>query len=435
MIGKKIKVYWPVDKSWYTGIVEEYHSTNEEHLLRYSDGDTEWVKIGSEGGVVGPGRESSQGAPSPIVISERLVAHFEETEEPWTTHPQSSPPQYYPPETTPSHMYPPPQSAYGYHYLPSPYPPPSSAIGPYPGYFPPGVMPTIPPMNLPSTPSSEMREESSPSPPFDLHNNSNLSMSHSAMMKRKAGPKIWTKEEDLLLLQMVQAMKMPMKWSVVAQSLPERTGKQCRERYVNHLNPRLKVADWSPVEDATIFNFYNTSGSHWAQMSKMIPGRTDNGIKNRFHNLRRQLEREDEHRLRLSSETDFPEQIRLDRIRELPQCLRGKSDDLWNIQQGIGILAAQSVLGGVRSNSRFGPSRHAHPNERCVRCGLFVPSVQTGLDICSKSGWCTACTRIPPHVSGNLLRECLNLRRADPAEGRAIIESWEEFTALDQQEQ
>ena len=85
MIGKKIKVYWPVDKSWYTGIVEEYHSTNEEHLLRYSDGDTEWVKIGSEGGVVGPGRESSQGAPSPIVISERLVAHFEETEEPWTT--------------------------------------------------------------------------------------------------------------------------------------------------------------------------------------------------------------------------------------------------------------------------------------------------------------------------------------------------------------
>lgn len=63
--------------------------------------------------------------------------------------------------------------------------------------------------------------------------------------KRKAGPKSWSKEEDTILLNLVKEMRMPMKWSVVAQSLPGRTGKQCRERYVNHLNPRLKSSEWT----------------------------------------------------------------------------------------------------------------------------------------------------------------------------------------------
>jgi hypothetical protein len=221
---------------------------------------------------------------------------------------------------------------------------------------------------------------------------------------------------------------MPMKWSIVAQSLPERTGKQCRERYVNHLNPRLKVSDWSPLEDAMIFHLYNNIGSHWAKMSKMIPGRTDNGIKNRFHNLRRQLEREDEHRLRLSTARDFPEEIRLDRIREFPQELRGKAADLWDMKSGLSVLAAQSVLGGSMSRNagRFGPFRTAEEGEMCVRCGFFIPSVHTGTEVCSKTGWCQSCARIPPHVSGNMLRECLNLRRCQDADKRKIIESWNE---------
>ena len=245
--------------------------------------------------------------------------------------------------------------------------------------------------------------------------------------KRKTGPKAWTKEEDALLLSIVQSMRIPMKWSLVAQNLPERTGKQCRERYVNHLNPRLKVTDWSPTEDATIFHLYNTIGSHWAKMSKIIPGRTDNGIKNRFHNLRRQLEREDEHRLRLNASRDFPEEIRLELIREFPKELRGKAAELWDIKSGLSVLAAQSVLGGDRTRTagRFGPFREAEPGvDICVRCGFMLPSVQTGSQICTKTGWCQSCARIPPHVSGNMLRECLNLRRCQNAEKRKIIESW-----------
>jgi hypothetical protein len=49
----------------------------------------------------------------------------------------------------------------------------------------------------------------------------------------------------------------------------------------------------------------------------------------------------------------------------------------------------------------------------CKRCSLFIPSEQTGKTMCTSTGWCEACTRIPPYVALDLLRECLELRRDD----------------------
>lgn len=45
MIGKKVRVFWPVDNSWYTGIVLQHDAATGEHLLQYEDEDTEWVKV------------------------------------------------------------------------------------------------------------------------------------------------------------------------------------------------------------------------------------------------------------------------------------------------------------------------------------------------------------------------------------------------------
>jgi hypothetical protein len=454
MIGKKVRVFWPVDKSWYTGTVEEYDVSNGEHLLRYDDNDVEWVKIGENAG--GPSgttaRTSSPQdssavqdiAPSlsptrPLVESDRsdsspsphqpqLQPYDASHEAPYGVHgPPPHPYHPYPPNSgglpAPQHPYP-PMPNMGY----SPYPPPYGGQPPPPYHHnvppPPQPVPYGYPPVMPASGPPDRRppESGASSTPGSGDKNS----------RKKAGPKVWTKEEDHLLLNMVQSMRMPMKWSIVAQQMVERTGKQCRERYVNHLNPRLKVADWNPVEDATIFHLYNTAGSHWAKMSKMIPGRTDNGIKNRFHNLRRQLEREDEHRLRLSKAEDFPEEIRLQSLRDFPEHLRGKNDDLWDIGRGIAVLAAQSVLGGgiSRNAGRFGPFRTPENGDLCVRCGFIVPSVQTGHELCTKTGWCLSCTRIPPHISGPLLRECLNLRRCDDTELRQIVESWEDLFPL-----
>lgn len=61
----------------------------------------------------------------------------------------------------------------------------------------------------------------------------------------------WTKEEDEIVTKMVYKYG-PKNWSLIAQSLPGRIGKQCRERWHNHLNPNIKKERWSEEEDIAI---------------------------------------------------------------------------------------------------------------------------------------------------------------------------------------
>ena len=470
MIGRKVRVFWPLDEQWYVGIVQKYDQATGEHLLCYPDGDTEWVKIGENGPTPGGGGAVSPGQRSTRIRGGNMGGHSSESldgpHHQGMSHPahhpgmqqmhgrkgEGSPEEHNPRNLSPhgDQMGPPPgqgsskgganSGAGGGSYQGmSPYNPHHMGYGPPPGmpphfgspygqggHYPPGPY-GYPPPPMHMMGGSPGQGEKRNGKGQERDQTSSSSQTPTSGTKRKSGPKTWTKEEDAMLLGMVQSMRMPMKWSIVAQSMPDRTGKQCRERYVNHLNPRLKSTDWSPSEDATIFHLYNTSGSQWAKMSKMIPGRTDNGIKNRFHNLRRQLEREDEHRVRLSNPQDFPDEIRLERLRKFPRNLRGKSDELWEMSDGIGVLAAQSVLGGsfARNAGRFGPFKEADATgEQCARCGLFAPSVHCGYEICTRSKWCQSCTRIPPHMSSNLLRECLNLRRCHDSDKLKIVESW-----------
>jgi hypothetical protein len=69
---------------------------------------------------------------------------------------------------------------------------------------------------------------------------------------RPAAIKAWTKDEDEALLKAV-AVHGCKAWSAISCALPGRTGKACRERWFNHLNPALRPDEWTPAEDATLF--------------------------------------------------------------------------------------------------------------------------------------------------------------------------------------
>jgi hypothetical protein len=60
-----------------------------------------------------------------------------------------------------------------------------------------------------------------------------------------------TAEEDTLVLRLVAAHG-PRSWSFIAKHLPGRIGKQCRERWHNHLNPHITKQQWTEEEDQTI---------------------------------------------------------------------------------------------------------------------------------------------------------------------------------------
>ena len=100
-------------------------------------------------------------------------------------------------------------------------------------------------------------------------------------LKRK-----WSEFEDIQLYELIRIFGT-QRWPEIGDLMPGRTGRQCRERWNHRLNPNLVKGNWSEEEDSIILREKDNFGGSWAKLSRLLPGRNDNDIRNRYFALTR----------------------------------------------------------------------------------------------------------------------------------------------------
>ncbi|KAK8526015.1 hypothetical protein V6N12_020496 [Hibiscus sabdariffa] len=94
----------------------------------------------------------------------------------------------------------------------------------------------------------------------------------------------WTPEEDDILREQI-SLHGTQNWAIIASKFKDKTTRQCRRRWYTYLNSDFKKGGWSPEEDMLLCEAQKIFGNRWTEIAKVVSGRTDNAVKNRFSTL------------------------------------------------------------------------------------------------------------------------------------------------------
>ena len=122
---------------------------------------------------------------------------------------------------------------------------------------------------------------------FNSTSEQNISINHTFRTIKKRMP--WSEEEDKLITMLVNKYGTG-NWTLISNKMGHnRSGKQCRERWYNQLNPNVKKNNWTEEEESILFTKHMQLGNKWSDIASFLPGRTLTDIKNHFYSKLRKF--------------------------------------------------------------------------------------------------------------------------------------------------
>lgn len=106
--------------------------------------------------------------------------------------------------------------------------------------------------------------------------------------------KPFTFEEDEILLNLVNSLGDKKDWILISFYMKKynfnRTSRQCRDRYVHYLDPKIaSTSPWTSEEDNLLIKTVEKHGKKWKLMENIFPGRSEVALRNRYHLLLRKM--------------------------------------------------------------------------------------------------------------------------------------------------
>ena len=102
----------------------------------------------------------------------------------------------------------------------------------------------------------------------------------------------FTPEEDEILSDLANKhAKEKIQWTHIAKSLPGRTPRQCRERWINFLDPSINRDPWTESEMSLLCEKYKEFGPSWSKLAQFFKGRTDVFLKNKWVQFKRKMKK------------------------------------------------------------------------------------------------------------------------------------------------